>query len=70
MRSGIDALQDYCIIVHPCCPNFTAEISTYCWAQDKNGKWLNEPVDEANHLMDAMRYGMEEMIEGPNFSFD
>ena len=70
IRNGIDALQGYTIIVHPRCPSFMTEISCYCWAQDKNGKWLNEPVDEKNHLMDAMRYAFEEITAGEAFSFD
>lgn len=70
IRNGIDALQGYTIIVHPRCPSFLTEISCYCWAQDKNGKWLNEPVDEKNHLMDAMRYAFEEITAGEVFSFD
>lgn len=24
--------------------------------QDKNGKWLNEPIDDYNHFIDASRY--------------
>lgn len=70
IRNGIDALQGYTIIVHPRCPSFLTEISCYCWAQDKNGKWLNEPIDEKNHLMDAMRYAFEEITAGEVFSFD
>ena len=70
IRNGIDALQGYTIIVHPRCPSFLTEISCYCWAQDKNGKWLNEPVDEKNHLMDAMRYAFEEITAGEVFSFE
>jgi len=70
VRNGIDALQDYRIIVHPRCVNFLTEISCYCWDQDKDGKWLNEPVDDNNHLMDAMRYAFEEIGAGSAFSFD
>lgn len=70
IRSGIDALQDYKIIVHPRCANFLTEISCYCWDQDKNGKWLNKPVDDNNHLMDAMRYAFEEIGAGDAFSFE
>lgn len=70
VRSGIDALRDYRIIIHPRCPNFITEISCYCWAQDKDGRWLNEPTDDYNHLMDAMRYAFEEIGVGSAFSFD
>ncbi len=70
VRHGIDALQGYCFIIHPRCTNFLMEISCYCWAKDKNGKLLNRPVDEGNHLMDAMRYAFEGVADGETFSFD
>ena len=60
INSGIDYLQDFHIIVHPRCVNFLTEIANYTWVKDsKTGKTLNCPVDDFNHLMDAMRYGME-----------
>lgn len=70
VRNGIDALRDYRIIIHPRCPNFITEISCYAFQQDKTGRWLNEPMDDLNHLMDAMRYAFEEIGTGSAFSFD
>ena len=70
VRSGIDALQDYCFIIHPRCMHFLTEISCYCWEKDKSGRLLNRPVDERNHLMDAMRYAFEGVAEGNTFSFE
>ena len=62
--NGIDYLQDYRIIIHPRCVNFLTEIGNYAWKDDaKTGKRLNVPVDDFNHLMDAMRYGMEDYIQ-------
>ena len=59
------------IIVHPRCVNYITEISNYCWDKDsKTGKLLNKPVDDFNHLMDAMRYAGEEEIKGDVFSFN
>jgi phage terminase large subunit len=47
------------------------EISNYSWDSDaKTGKRLNVPIDDFNHLMDAMRYGCEEFIKGETFSFN
>ena len=70
INSGIDYLQDFRIIVHPRCVNFITEISNYCWSTDtKTGKKLNTPIDDFNHLMDAMRYGCEAYIKGEVFSF-
>lgn len=71
VRNGIDYLQDFQIIIHPRCVNFITEISNYTWDTDtKTGKRLNVPVDDFNHLMDAMRYGCEDFIKGETFSFD
>lgn len=71
VNNGIDYLQDYHIIIHPKCVNFITEISNYTWDTDtKTGKRLNIPIDDFNHLMDAMRYAVEDILVGPTFSFD
>lgn len=60
INNGIDFIQDYHIIIHPRCVNFVTEISNYTWDSDsKTGKKLNKPIDDFNHLMDAMRYAIE-----------
>lgn len=70
VNNGIDFIQDYEIIIHPRCVNFQTEISNYTWAKDKFGKKINKPIDDFNHLLDAMRYALEEFIKGETFSFD
>lgn len=70
VNNGIDYIQDFKIIVHPRCVNFLTEISNYTWDVDKFGKKINKPIDDFNHLLDAMRYGMEEFIKGETFSFE
>lgn len=60
--NGIQWIQDLKIVVHPRCTNFITEISNYTWDKDRFGKTLNVPVDDFNHLMDAMRYGLEDHI--------
>ena len=62
IANGIQWVQDLEIIVHPRCVNFLTEISNYTWATDKFGKKLNVPIDDFNHLMDAMRYALERYI--------
>lgn len=64
VMNGIQWIQDLQIIVHPRCVNFLTEISNYTWALDKFGTLLNTPVDDFNHLMDAMRYALESNIIG------
>lgn len=62
INNGIQWIQDLEIIIHPRCVDFLTEISNYQWKKDKFDKKLNEPEDEGNHLMDAMRYGLEKYI--------
>lgn len=59
VNAGIDYIQDFKIIIHPRCVNFLTEISNYTWDEDKFGNKINKPIDDFNHLMDAMRYGLE-----------
>ena len=64
IKNGIQWIQDLEIIIHPRCVNFITEISNYTWDQDKFGTKLNVPIDDFNHLMDAMRYALEKYITG------
>lgn len=62
INNGIQFIQDYEIIVHPRCVNFITEISNYTWDEDKFKNKINRPIDDFNHLMDAMRYAVERYI--------
>ena len=71
IANGLDFLQDFHIIIHPRCVNFLTEISNYTWDTDtRTGRKLNRPIDDFNHLMDAMRYACEDCMTGKTFSFD
>lgn len=60
IKQGIGRLKDYKIIVHPSCENTVIELNNYVWKKDKDtDRLLNEPIDEFNHLMDALRYATE-----------
>ena len=56
---GIDWLQQYTIVIHKDCTHFQDEIANYAWQKDKFGSLLQKPIDENNHLIDALRYGSE-----------
>ena len=62
IKNGIQWIQDLEIIIHPRCVNFITEISNCTWDTDKFGTKLNVPIDDFNHLMDAMRYALEKYI--------
>ena len=67
--NGIDFIQDYEIIISPRCKNFIMEINNYIWQDSKTGEKINKPADEYNHLMDAMRYSIEDFIRGSKVGF-
>ncbi len=62
VNAGIQFIQDFKIFIHPRCVNFLTEISNYSWDKDKFGKTVNKPIDDFNHLMDAMRYALEDYM--------
>ena len=62
INNGIQFIQDFEIIIHPKCVKFLTEISNYTWDEDKFGNKINKPIDDFNHLMDAMRYAIEKYI--------
>jgi phage terminase large subunit len=68
VNNGIQWIQDLEIVIHPRCVSFLTEISMYQWRKDKFNKPMNEPEDDNNHLMDAMRYALEQFIRGKGWT--
>lgn len=60
INRGIRYLQGYDIIIHNKCQNFKNEIEQYHWKEDKYGNAMAKPVDANNHLLDALRYAVED----------
>lgn len=58
--NGIQNIQDYKIYVLPKCENTLVELNNYVW-DTKDGRGINKPMDDYNHLMDALRYAMERL---------
>ena len=59
---GINLIQQYKIYVDPSCTNTITELENYSWKKDKStGEYTNEPNDEYNHLLDALRYGIQKI---------
>ena len=56
---GIQKLQQYEIIVHPNCGELITEFENYSWQKDKNGEYINKPIDQFNHYCDALRYSLQ-----------
>ena len=57
---GIQKLQNYEIIIHPSCTGVITEFENYTWQKDKNtGIYINKPIDDFNHYIDALRYSLQ-----------
>lgn len=60
IMQGIQFLQGFKIYIHPRCVNTIEEFNTYVFDQDKEGNWINKPIDANNHIIDALRYSLEQ----------
>lgn len=60
INQGILFIQGFKVYIHPRCENTVEEFNTYTFDQDKEGKWLNTPIDANNHIMDDLRYSLEQ----------
>lgn len=67
--NGIQLLQQYKIIVHPKCKYIQEELKNYCWKKDKDGNYINTPIDKFNHGLDSLRYGITHAIQNKKASF-
>lgn len=63
---GIDMLRRHRLVWTDNSTNGIKEMRNYKWAEDKDGKLLNRPVDLFNHLIDALRYGVYMALRNPN----
>ena len=61
---GIRFLQQYKIIIDTKCQNFINEISQYHYKENKDGEVMEVPVDKNNHLLDSLRYSVNDLIMG------
>jgi phage terminase large subunit len=59
---GIALLQDYDLIISPESINLIKELNNYSWLEKKS----NTPIDNHNHLLDALRYAVGYQLENPN----
>ena len=67
--NGIQLLQQYEIIVSPKCICIQEELKNYTWKKDKDGNYINTPIDKFNHGLDSMRYGVTYAIQNKKAGF-
>ena len=60
IRHGIDKIKKYEGLNIVNCEYWKVEQISYIWGKDrKTGKATNKPIDDYNHLWDALRYGIQ-----------
>lgn len=59
LEHGIKQIKGYNLIVDENCVDTINELSTYKMREDKDGNVLGKPLDQNNHIMDALRYSLE-----------
>jgi phage terminase large subunit len=56
VKAGITKMLEYRFCITRRSTNIIKEFRNYTYQQDKEGKWLNLPIDAFNHAIDAIRY--------------
>lgn len=56
IEAGIQKMLEFKICITARSLNVKKEFKNYTYAQDRDGKWLNTPIDCYNHAIDAVRY--------------
>lgn len=56
VNAGIDKMLELNIKVTKRSVNLLWEFRNYTWDKDKDGNFINTPIDKNNHLIDAARY--------------
>ena len=64
VEAGLTKMLEYNIKVTKRSTNTRKEFKNYTYMQDKDGKWLNVPIDTFNHMIDAVRYVVMNELRG------
>jgi phage terminase large subunit len=67
INAGIDLLKRYKIHITHDSHNAIREFRNYKWQSDRNGKLLNKPEANNDHIIDATRYACYSILSKPNF---
>jgi len=59
IRAGIDWLLGKKIHVTRSSVNLIVELQEYVWSTDRDGNFEPKPIDDYNHLIDALRYAVD-----------
>lgn len=53
---GLDIMLQHNLWTIDNSPNIMKEFRKYCWIENKDGEYVNKPIDKYNHGIDAIRY--------------
>jgi phage terminase large subunit len=67
VRLGLVKMMDYKIVVDPNSRNIVKELNNYVWDDKKSNTPKSNGYD---HLIDALRYSFDELVEDNQFYFD
>ena len=56
---GIQKLKQFHIIINPALDEVIEEFQNYAWKKNREGEYINEPIDSWNHYIDALRYSLQ-----------
>lgn len=62
--AGVEKMKGVRICITKRSVNVKYELDNYCWDKDKDGMYINQPIDANNHAMDAARYYVLRQILG------
>lgn len=64
IKAGIDKMKTMNMFVTSDSYDMQYEFRKYTWAKDKDGNYINKPIDAYNHCIDAVRYYVYSRILG------
>lgn len=66
VEQGLALMSEYQFIIDPSLVETVKEFNLYSWKKDPDGKSTSQPEDANNHHIDAIRYGMQQILYGQN----
>lgn len=64
IMAGLTKMMEFKLRITRRSTNLIKEFKNYTYLQNKDGKWLNQPIDAYNHGIDAVRYYVLGMLLG------
>ena len=64
IMAGLTKMMEFKLRITRRSTNIIKEFKNYTYLQNKDGKWLNQPIDAYNHGIDAVRYYVLGMLLG------